>query len=192
MFDCHAPRREPCRRARPGIDRWGTRSAVDGGVVGTVRVEADGKVGAAPARDLLDGAVMGVRRALARPALRRVLCAYGLSCVVEWTLWTAVLVHTYERSGATAVGFVAIALSLPGALVAPWAGSAGDGARPNRMLCVTFGALTAALSVAAVGAYAGWALVAVILPAMGAVATLAFVGRASRSSCRASSFRRPS
>ena len=69
---------------------------------------------------------MGVRRAIANPALRRVLGAYGLSCILEWTLWTAVLVHTYERSGATVMGFVAIALSLPGALVAPWAGSAGD------------------------------------------------------------------
>ena len=118
---------------------------------------------------------MSVRRAIANPALRRVLGAYGLSCILEWTLWTAVLVHTYERSGATVMGFVAIALSLPGALVAPWAGSAGDGPRPNRMLCVTYGALTAALSVAAVGAYAGWALAPVIVPAVGAVATLAFV-----------------
>ena len=43
------------------------------------------------------------------------------------------------------------------------------------MLFTTFAALTAALSLAAVGAYAGGALPTVIVPAMGAMAALSFV-----------------
>ena len=73
----------------------------------------------------------GARGAWANHALRRVLGAYAASSVVEWAIWTVVLVHTYEHGGATAAGSVAIALALPGALVAPWSGAAADGARPT-------------------------------------------------------------
>ena len=76
-------------------------------------------------------AVTSVWGALRNRGLRSALGAYALSCIVEWALWTTVMVHTYERSGAAAAGFVVIALSLPAAFASPLAGAAADGTRPT-------------------------------------------------------------
>ena len=116
-----------------------------------------------------------VRAALRNPALRRVLVAYLASVISEWALWTGLLVYSYERSGKAAAGLVSIGLFVPGALVAPLAGAAADGPRPNRVLANVYAAQAVALAAAAVVAYLRGPLLAVIVPAAMALALLSYI-----------------
>ncbi len=68
----------------------------------------------------------------------RALGAYLGSVVAEWALWVAVLVYAHEKGGSRLAGVTAVALLLPAAVVAPWAGRAADGARPDRVLFLVY------------------------------------------------------
>jgi hypothetical protein len=116
-----------------------------------------------------------VRAALRNTELRRVLVAYFASCVSEWALWTGLLVYAYETSGKTVVGLVAVGLLVPGALIAPLAGSAADGPRPNRVLTTVYAVQTVALAGSAIVAYQDGPLLGVILPTAIAVTAFAYI-----------------
>jgi MFS family permease len=98
-----------------------------------------------------------VGAALANRNLVRATLAYAASAITEWALWVGVLVYAYDHGGASAAGFASLALLLPAALVAPVAGSAADGPRPNHVLgfvCASEAiALLAAAGATATGAH---------------------------------------
>jgi len=77
-------------------------------------------------------------RALAVPALRRVVLAFGLASAVEAATWVAVGVFAFERSGATAVGIVGLVLLLPSVLFAPAAAALADRHRRKRILLIAY------------------------------------------------------
>ncbi|MCU1361691.1 MAG: transporter, partial [Ilumatobacteraceae bacterium] len=116
-----------------------------------------------------------VSTALRNPELRRVLIAYLASIVSEWALWVALLVYAYDRSGKTVAGLVSISLFVPGALVAPLAGAAADGLRPNRVLAYAYGTQAVTLAIAACLAYLRAPLSTVIVPAAVALAMLSYI-----------------
>lgn len=116
-----------------------------------------------------------VGTALRNPELRRVLVAYLASVISEWALWVALIVYAYERGGKTVAGLVSISLYVPGVLVAPFAGAAADGPRPNRVLANVYAAQAGTLAIAAGLAYLHRPLVTVIVPAAAALTMLSFV-----------------
>lgn len=116
-----------------------------------------------------------VRAALRNSDLRRAVAAYFASVVSEWALWCGVLVYAYEHSGATTAGLVSLGLFIPGALIAPFAGAAADGPRPNRVLAIVYAAQALSLTAAAAAAYLEGPLLTVIGPAAAALAMAAYI-----------------
>lgn len=116
-----------------------------------------------------------VKAALRNSALRRVLIAYFASIISEWALWCGILVYAYEHSGKTVAGLVSIALFLPGALLAPIAGAAADGPRPNRVLALVYVGQAIGLSLATLAASLDGPLVTVVIPAGMALALITYI-----------------
>src|SRR5687768_11372730 len=96
-----------------------------------------------------------------RRLLRAILAALAFD-IAEWALWVGVLVHAYERGGATTAGFAALALLVPSALAAPIAGVLADGPRPERILVLGYTAEAVALMGATAAAYLDAPLAVVI------------------------------
>ncbi len=105
----------------------------------------------------------------------RVVLAYFVVVLVEWAIWVALLVHTYDASGATATGLVSLGLLLPGIFVAPLTGAALNGRRPNRVLPIVCAVMSANLGIAALAILRGWPLIAIVVPAAVALSAIAVV-----------------
>jgi Cyclic nucleotide-binding domain len=86
----------------------------------------------------------------------RVVCAYALFTVNEYSVWIAVLVFAYAKGGATEAGLVAVAQLVPAGLCAPFMAVRADRSSPTLLLLYGFGAQVAGLAVAAVGVLHGW------------------------------------
>lgn len=113
--------------------------------------------------------------ALKNGRLVRVLGAYVGSVIAEWALWVAVLVYAYQAGGSKLAGFTSVGLLIPAAIVAPFAGHAADGARPERVLFLVFGVQAASLTCAAVLAAAGAPAWTVIVPTGVAITGITFI-----------------
>jgi hypothetical protein len=86
----------------------------------------------------------------------RVICAYALFTVNEYSVWIAVLVYAYERGGATETGVIAVVQLVPAGLCAPFMAVRADRSSPSALLIGGFTAQIAGLAVAAVAIFAGW------------------------------------
>ncbi len=86
------------------------------------------------------------RLALRVASLRRVVIAFGAASAIEAIGWLAIGVYTYERSGATGVGVIGLAILLPCALAAPVAAALADRFSRQRILVIAYLTLTAAVT----------------------------------------------
>ena len=95
-------------------------------------------------------------RALAgNPALRREASALALYRMAEFGPWVAMLVYAYSEGGATATGVVSLAILIPTALFAPFAGPLIDRLGATRVLVGAYAAQTVAMAATAVSLLAG-------------------------------------
>ena len=69
----------------------------------------------------------------------RVVCAYALFTVNEYSVWIAVLVYAYEKGGATEAGIIAVIQLVPAGLCAPFMAVRADRSAPTMLLLAGFG-----------------------------------------------------
>jgi len=100
------------------------------------------------------------RSLAANKALVRVLAGYGLFVLTEYSVWIAMLVFAYSRSGATAAGLVAVAQLAPAAVVAPVVAPIADRRSPVVLLAGGYLVQAAAMAATAAAAIAGVSLAA--------------------------------
>jgi MFS family permease len=86
---------------------------------------------------------------LRNPSIRRVLAAFIGFSLAEWATWIAILVHAYQRGGATEAGIVALVQLAPSAVLAPLAAVLGDRYRRDRALLVAYLAQAATMGLTA-------------------------------------------
>ena len=67
-----------------------------------------------------------LRALSSRTGLRRVLVAYALYDLVEFSIWLAIILYAFDRSGAELAGIVAVVQLLPASVIAPALASIGD------------------------------------------------------------------
>jgi hypothetical protein len=101
--------------------------------------------------------VLDVIGSLARnkTALRLVM-AYALFTVNEYSVWIAVLVYAYSRGGTTEAGIVAVVQLVPAGLCAPVFAVRADRGSPTNLLIGGFGAQVIGLAVAVVAIDRDW------------------------------------
>ncbi len=116
-----------------------------------------------------------VRVALGNSRLVRVLGAYAGSVIGEWALWVAILVYAYEAGGSKLAGITSVGLLIPASVVAPFAGHAADGTKPDRVLFLVYVVEAASLACAASFAFSGAPAWAVIVPVCVAVTGITFL-----------------
>ena len=99
---------------------------------------------------------LGAFRALAaNKALVRVVGAYVLFILTEYSVWVAMLVFAYSRGGATIAGLVAVAQLVPAAALAPVAAAVADRRSPAALLAGGYLAQAGAMAATAVAVVAG-------------------------------------
>ena len=93
-------------------------------------------------------------------ALRRVVGAYALFVLTEYSVWIAMLVYAYSRGGATIAGVVALAQLVPAALLAPVFAALADRRSPVVLLAGGYVVQAAAMGATAVAIAGGVPLAA--------------------------------
>ena len=99
--------------------------------------------------------VSPLRALAANPVLRREASALGFYRLAEFGPWVAMLVYAYSEGGATATGVVSLAILIPTALFAPFAGPAIDRFGATRVLVGAYAAQSGAMGATAVSLLAG-------------------------------------
>ena len=95
-------------------------------------------------------------RILRNRDLRRLLAAFLAFNAAEFATWVAILLFAYEATGPASVGFVAVLMLVPAAVLAPAAASLGDRYPRDRVLGLGYLAYGVGLAVTALAMAAGW------------------------------------
>jgi MFS family permease len=106
-------------------------------------------------------------------ALVRILAAYTLFTLIEYSVWLGVLVYAYSHGGATVAGLVAIAQLIPAAVAAPFMAAIADRRSPVLLLAGGYLAQAVLMTGAALAAVAG---PPVVVYAVAAIAGVAVTG----------------
>jgi hypothetical protein len=91
-----------------------------------------------------------VRSLAGNKALVRVVVAYAVFILTEYSVWLAMLVYAYGHGGATVAGLIAVAQLIPAAVAAPFASSVAD--RRSPVVLLAGGYLAQAVGMAATAA----------------------------------------
>ena len=91
----------------------------------------------------------------ANRALMRIVAAYTLFTLIEYSVWLGVLVYAYSHGGAAAAGLVATAQLIPAAVAAPFTAAIADRRSPVLLLAGGYLAQAVLMAAAAVAAVAG-------------------------------------
>ncbi|MGH3233934.1 MAG: MFS transporter, partial [Streptosporangiaceae bacterium] len=110
------------------------------------------------------------RSLAASRTLLRVLAAYALFVLTEYSVWIAMLVFAYSRGGATLAGLVAVAQLAPAAVVAPLVAPLADRRSPVVLLAGGYLVQAAAMTATAVAIIAGTPLAAYAASVLAATA----------------------
>ena len=103
-------------------------------------------------------------------ALVRILAAYTLFTLIEYSVWLGVLVYAYSHGGATVAGLVAIAQLIPAAVAAPFVAAIADRRSPVLLLAGGYLAQAVLMTGAALAAAAGPPVVVYAVAVMAGVA----------------------
>lgn len=114
-----------------------------------------------------------LRALAANSVLRREASALGLYRMAEFGPWVAMLVYAYSEGGATATGVVSLALLIPTAILAPFAGPLIDRYGASRVLLGAYAAQAVAMGATAVSLLSG--APPVVSYAFGALTAMALV-----------------
>jgi MFS family permease len=93
-------------------------------------------------------------------ALGRVVVAYALFILTEYSVWIAMLVYAYRHGGATVAGLVAVAQLVPAAALAPFAAAVADRWSPVVLLAGGYLGQAAGMAATAAAVIAGAPLAA--------------------------------
>jgi MFS family permease len=104
-------------------------------------------------------------RILRNRDLRRLLAAFLAFNAAEFATWVAILLFAYEATGPASVGFVAVLMLVPAAVLAPAAASLGDRHPRDRVLVLGYLAYGGGLAVTALAMAAGWPISIIYLVA---------------------------
>jgi MFS family permease len=104
-------------------------------------------------------------RILRNRDLRRLLAAFLAFNAAEFATWVAILLFAYEATGPASVGFVAVLMLVPAAVLAPAAASLGDRHPRDRVLRLGYLAYGGGLAVTALAMAAGWPISIIYLVA---------------------------
>jgi len=97
-----------------------------------------------------------------RPLLR-ILAAYTLFTLIEYSVWLGMLVYAYSHGGATVAGLVAVAQLVPAAAVAPFTAAIADRRSPAVLLVGGYLAQAAGAAATATAILAGAPVVAYVV-----------------------------
>ena len=112
------------------------------------------------------------RSLAANKTLLRVLVAYALFVLTEYSVWIAMLVFAYGHGGATIAGLVAVAQLVPAAVVAPLVAPLADRRSPVVLLAGGYLVQAAAMAATAVAIIAGTPLAAYAASVLAATAVV--------------------
>jgi MFS family permease len=104
-------------------------------------------------------------RILRNRDLRRLLAAFLAFNAAEFATWVAILLFAYEATGPASVGFVAVLMLVPAAVLAPAAASLGDRHPRDRVLGLGYLAYGGGLAVTALAMAAAWPIPIIYLVA---------------------------
>jgi hypothetical protein len=123
----------------------------------TPRRAFPGRAGASRAGPLARAreSALSLRAALRNGDIRRVECAWAVALFAEWAHLVALGVFAYHEGGASLVGVAGLIRLLPAGVLAPFASSAGDRVRRERLLVGLMVVEAAALGGSAVAALSG-------------------------------------
>ena len=93
------------------------------------------------------------RTALENKSLVRFTIATFLAIVAEWTFFVGGLVYAFDKGGARAAGIASLAMLVPTAIAAPYAGAMAHRRRPQIVRLASYGVQSLALGGAAVAAF---------------------------------------
>ncbi|MEX1168763.1 MAG: MFS transporter [Chloroflexota bacterium] len=104
-------------------------------------------------------------RILRNRDLRRLLAAFLAFNAAEFATWVAILLFAYEATGPASVGFVAVLMLVPAAVLAPAAAGMGDRYPRDRVLGVGYLAYGVGLAATTLAMAASWPVSIVYLVA---------------------------
>jgi MFS family permease len=110
-----------------------------------------------------------------RTGLRRVLVAYALYDLVEFSIWLAIILYAFDRSGAELAGTVAVVQLLPASLIAPMLVSIGDRMPRGTALLMAHAGVAVATLLTSVAIVAQAPLWVVVLASTAATTSVAVV-----------------